>query len=82
MPAWLSGRALASHARGQKFESSSGHQYYQRFAVTSTVTVFRVCVVVSERSVSVKNSSFCSAFSIYGPWIKDYYKVRKEPGQF
>lgn len=28
-PAWLSGRALASHARGQKFESSSGHQYFQ-----------------------------------------------------
>jgi hypothetical protein len=30
MPAWLSGRALASHARGQKFESSSGHHIEQR----------------------------------------------------
>ncbi len=27
-PAWLSGRALASHARGQKFESSSGHHIF------------------------------------------------------
>src|ERR1041385_4427457 len=29
MPAWLSGRALASHARGHKFESYSGHQHFQ-----------------------------------------------------
>src|SRR5712664_4090945 len=26
-PAWLSGRALASHARGQWFESISGHHF-------------------------------------------------------
>ena len=28
-PAWLSGRALASHARGQWFESTSGHHFLQ-----------------------------------------------------
>src|SRR6266516_5769107 len=27
-PAWLSGRALASHARGQWFESISGHKHF------------------------------------------------------
>ena len=35
MPAWLSGRALASHARGQKFESSSGHHFLILSSVAS-----------------------------------------------
>ncbi len=39
-PAWLSGRALASHARGQKFESSSGHQYFQQLTGDAESPVF------------------------------------------
>ena len=33
-PAWLSGRALASHARGQWFESISGHQIIDKLRAT------------------------------------------------
>ena len=44
MPAWLSGRALASHARGQWFESISGHQKPKyRNAIKKTHVISR-CV--------------------------------------
>ena len=36
-PAWLSGRALASHARGHKFESYSGHQYIFKYGEPTKV---------------------------------------------
>jgi hypothetical protein len=59
MPAWLSGRALASHARGQKFESSSGHHlHYLRF-------IYRV---INKKPAKDHRGFFISTCERSQPW--------------
>lgn len=69
LPTWLSGRALASHARGQWFESTSRHDFRVNKKDCSESSLFCVCLSASSFNDKVYPSAKCTKWYNLFPTI-------------